>query len=482
MNKTPETAPTLSCIDKTVPVDVTDTQMCDMLKTVVNQTDVRIKNYQQERVIKNLPEIGSKLKDRFLLVEVLGEGGMGVVYKARDIRKDETHDNEPFVAIKVLAKELQQKKILVIALQRETKKAQKLAHPNIITVYDFDRDDENVFMTMEYLEGETLGDILKKSRQKPIEQKLALSIIEQMGRALSYAHKRGIVHSDLKPGNVFVTKSGVVKVLDFGIARAAIHPEQQHVEADMFDASDLQALTPVYASKEMLEGENPDPRDDIYGLAVVACQLLTGEHPYNRFSAKKAHSAGLKPLYINKLPRPIRNALAHALEFDRDKRTESAIQFLQELNLRPRVRKSKQRRVFEAVAFSLFLLLTIFITKMFLIEQPPPLVLEDTAAIADPDARQRVENLLEIAEVHTLVNRLMEPPGSSAYYAYQQVLELQHNNRLAHQGLRNIADHYEEMARESLASGDTEKALQLLDKGLVAFPDHEGLVRLRNEI
>ena len=485
---TTEPALTETDIDKTLKVDITVTQQRDfsapdLQKTVVNQTDTRIKNIKRSPHSEKKPlKIGSKLKDRFLLLEVLGEGGMGVVYKARDFRKDETHDNEPFVAIKVLTKELQQQKILVIALQRETKKAQKLAHPNIITVYDFDRDGDNVFMTMEYLEGETLDAIIKRASKQDIDQKLALSIIEQMGRALAYAHKRGIVHSDLKPGNVFVTRSGVVKVLDFGIARAAALPGHQVAEDDVFDASDLQALTPVYASKEMLEGQASDPRDDIYGMAVVACQLLTGEHPFNRFSASKAHSVGFKPLYINKLPRKTRNALMHALEFDREKRTPSATQFLQELDLRPRSKKSRTRRFIEVAVFLIVMLVTVYGTRHYLGGKTPPLVLQETAAISDPALRQKVENLLEIAEVHTLVNRLMDPPGSSAYYAYRQVLELHKNNKAAYEGLRKIADHYEKLARQDFMDGNPERALQLVDKGLIALPAHEGLLKFRKEL
>ncbi len=473
-------APTL--IQKTVQVDPTVTQQKTRIKTQSDDSQTILSREGKKRKARNILEIGSKLKDRFILVEELGRGGMGVVYKARDYRKEETLDNEPFVAIKVLSKEFQEIKMSVIALQRETKKAQKLAHPNIITVFDFDRDGENVFMTMEYLEGQPLDAIIKKTPGKSVDQKLALSIIEQMGRALSYAHKGGIVHSDLKPGNVFLTKSGVVKVLDFGIARAAKMDDPQHKQDKVFDAGDFQALTPVYASKEMLEGKDPDPRDDIYGLAIVASLLLTGHHPFHRFPATKAHAAGFKPHHIDKLPRAIRNALIHALEFEREKRTASASEFLQELNLRPRRKKSLKRRLFEIGLISLVMLITIFSVRQLSNGEQPVTILEDTTAISDADIRQKVENLLEIADVHIMVNRLMDPPGSSALYAYQQVLELHNNNKQAIEGLRKIADHYEKIARESFNNGDYERALQLVEKGLIAFPSHEGLDNLRTVI
>jgi hypothetical protein len=217
-------------------------------------------------------------------------------------------------------------------------------------------------------------------------------------------------------------------------------------------------------------------------MAVVACQLLTGQHPFNRFSAKKAHSIGLKPLFIDKLPRSLRMALSHALEFDREKRTPNATQFLQELKLRPRRRKSLKRRMLEGAIFTVIAAVGIYAYTEYLIEKKPELVLEDTVAIVNKDVRTRVENLLEIAEVHTMVNRLMEPPGSSAFYAYQQVLELHPENRTAHEGLRYIADHYEKKARESLAEGAQQRALQLTENGLVAFPEHQGLEAIKREL
>ncbi len=161
--------------------------------------------------------VGSILKDRFVLEKVLGQGGMGIVYKALDRRKEETKDREPYTAVKVLSSDFQNHPSSIIALQREAKKAQKLAHPNIVTVYDFDRDQNNVFMTMEYLEGEPLDKLIKRIRISPksLEKDKALSYIEQMIKSLAYAHEQLIVHSDFKPGNVFITKSDVANFLDF---------------------------------------------------------------------------------------------------------------------------------------------------------------------------------------------------------------------------------------------------------------------------
>src|SRR5262249_41367216 len=139
-----------------------------------------------------------------------------------------------------------------VALQREARKCQSLAHPNIVTVYDFDRDGPFIYMTMEYLVGSPLKNIIKSHDLKQMATDQILRMIEMIGAALSYAHENGIVHSDLKPANIFVTKSGRVKVIDFGIARAVARADYSTVaDKTVFDAGKLRALTLPYASVDM---------------------------------------------------------------------------------------------------------------------------------------------------------------------------------------------------------------------------------------
>lgn len=170
--------------------------------------------------------VGVVLKDRFVLKEVLGKGGMGAVFKALDLRKVEANDREAFVALKVLNQDFRDNPVSFMALQRETKRAQTLSHPNIITVYDFDRDGDHVFMTMEHLQGRPLNTLIRDLLSVGMPFKKAWPLIQGMGAALAYAHRKNIVHSDFKPGNVFVTGENEVKVLDFGIATAIARPGQ----------------------------------------------------------------------------------------------------------------------------------------------------------------------------------------------------------------------------------------------------------------
>ncbi len=273
-------------------------------------------------------EPGMVLKGRFVLEELIGRGGMGEVYKARDMRKEEAQDRNPWVAIKILNESFKSHPESLKALQRESRKAQKLAHPNIVNVHDFDRDGANVFMTMEFLEGEPLDHVTKQNRGRGMPEGEALKIIRDMGRALAHAHSHGIVHSDFKPGNAFLTKEGITKVFDFGIARASTHAGKAQGETTVFDAGDLGALTPAYASYEMLEGDEPDARDDIYALACVAYELFVGRHPFNKVPANQALEKGMVPERIRSLSRSQWKALARGLAFRREKRSASVAEFL----------------------------------------------------------------------------------------------------------------------------------------------------------
>ncbi|MGA7801904.1 MAG: serine/threonine-protein kinase, partial [Gammaproteobacteria bacterium] len=259
------------------------------------------------------PRVGMTLKNRFVLESVVGRGGMGVVFKARDLRKEEAQDRNPYLAVKVLNEEFKRHPDSLKALQRESRKAQNLAHPNIVTVYDFDRDGATVYMTMEYLEGEPLDRLIKRDWPQGMPLKEALPIIEGMGQALAYAHQKGVVHSDFKPGNVFLTPDGTVKVFDFGIAQATKHAGTDAGEQTLFDAGTLGALTPSYASVEMLEGGEPDPRDDIYALACASYQLLTGRHPFDKRPATDARDRKLSPRPVAGLSRRQWRALAQGL-------------------------------------------------------------------------------------------------------------------------------------------------------------------------
>ncbi|WP_444940195.1 bifunctional serine/threonine-protein kinase/formylglycine-generating enzyme family protein [Microbulbifer sp. ZKSA004] len=271
------------------------------------------------------------IKGRFELDKLLGVGGMGAVYKALDRRKLEASDSEPYVAIKLLNDDFQKHPDAFISLQREARKSQTLAHPNIVTVYDFDRDGDRVFMTMEFLEGAPLDKLLRDHADVGLEPERARSVFWDISQALIYAHSHKIVHSDFKPGNIFVTNKKGAKVFDFGIARAVSEGgiANKAGETTVFDAGTLGALTPAYASLEMLKGAEPAPSDDVFALGCVAYELFCGRHPYDKTPADKAMEQGLRPKRIKGLNRRQWRALESALELKRENRTSTVEKFVQ---------------------------------------------------------------------------------------------------------------------------------------------------------
>lgn len=278
--------------------------------------------------------VGDTLNGRFVLEECLGVGGMGTVYKALDLRKLEASDRKPYIAIKVLNLQFSGHPKSLMALQREARKAQTLAHRNIVTVYDFDRDGPTVFLTMEYLSGKSLNRVLRAPDFAGLPYAKALPIIVGMGRALAYAHERGFVHCDFKPANVFLTDRGEVKVIDFGIARGFQQPTDD-ADQTVFDPGSLGGMTPAYASPEMFEHREPDPRDDIYALACVTYELLTGRHPYERMSANQARASHMKPPQPKGLGRNQWKTLRQALSLDRATRTPTVKRFLEGMGAEP---------------------------------------------------------------------------------------------------------------------------------------------------
>jgi len=404
---------------------------------------------------------GDILKDRFILEEVIGTGGMSVVFKARDIRKEEAKDQNPHVAMKVLGHEFKEHTESFMVLQRETQKAQKLAHPNIVTVYDFDRDGDTIYMTMECLHGKSLDQVIREHPQGMMMEE-ATPIISGMSLALAYAHKKDIIHSDFKPGNVFITDDGIIKVLDFGIARA------KNVSGD-FDAGQLGALTPTYASCEMFDGVAPDPKDDIYALACISYELLTGKHPFNRMPANQAREQGLEPKRIVNLSRRRWLALRRGLMFSPDSRTATVEEFLQGIC---------PGRLSMGLRISLGLVLLMAISTGYFyyqMSQAPEFPIIELSV----EEQFKIDDYLETAELYMELGQLATPPGDSAFDLYDAVLAIDLTNQVALDGKEKIAQRYFSLAKDAFDSGDIKSTLSYVDTGLQVQPSHEGLIALK---
>ncbi len=266
---------------------------------------------------------------RFVLEAKVGDGGMSSVFKA----KDTAAYGEPTVAIKILSPQFSQHPNAFVAIQRETAKSRQLIKcPNIISVYDGGIDGAHAYMWMDFIEGTALDHLLVE-RHAPLPPDEALLIIRGMANGLSFAHAQNIIHADFKPGNVMLTQNPVtdasqVKIIDFGISRAF---QRDDGENTIFDPGLLKAFTPAYASPEMLEQLDPDPRDDVYALACISYEILTGEHPFDRTRATEARFQKMRVNNHDALSGAQFKALRRALAFDRAARTPSVDQFLADL-------------------------------------------------------------------------------------------------------------------------------------------------------
>ena len=202
-------------------------------------------------------------------------------------------------------------------LEAEARKAQSLAHPNIGTVYDFDRDGAEIFIVMELLTGRPLSRLLTSSVGQPLPGAEIAGVLRGLCAGLSHAHQRGVVHSDLKPGNIFVSPENEVKIIDFGLATA--------VQTSL--PKEVAGLTVTYASPEMFEDAPRDPRDDIFALGCIAYQLLTGVHPFRLKPINEAVEQGIRPEPIGDIDRDAWRAIDRALAFEREARLETVDAF-----------------------------------------------------------------------------------------------------------------------------------------------------------
>ena len=277
--------------------------------------------------------VGDLLRDRFEIVGRASGGSMGVVYKAIDRRLAEAEGGHPFVAIKVLAEEYAQHPGAMRALQQEAAKGRYLNHPNIVRFLDLDRSGDRVFLVMEWLDGRALSEVLAERPGTGLPREEAFNIIERIGAALSHAHRMGVTHADVKPGNIMVLADGTTKLLDFGIARV------RGGSGVGFDSSFLQAATPAYASPQVLAGGVARPVDDVFSLACVAYRLLSGYRVFRDSTALEAQERGESARSAGAIDRKVWRALEAALQLDAEQRTASIDQFLRTLGLGARERR-----------------------------------------------------------------------------------------------------------------------------------------------
>jgi serine/threonine-protein kinase len=268
-------------------------------------------------------EIGTVLGD-YEIVGLIGSGGMGTVYRVRHGISDRAE------AMKVLLANLRTSPELGERFLREIKIQASLSHPNIASLYTVQRYGDQLLMFMELVEGESLHDRMQRGG---IELPEALSYARQILSALGYAHQRGVIHRDVKPRNILLTRNGVVKLTDFGIATSR---EEKQITRPGVAVGSL-----LYMSPEQVKGQRGDARSDLYSTGLLLYEITTGQHPVHADSDYAIMAAQLlevprPPIELRPtLPPSLSQAIMKALEKDPDKRFQNADDFRAALECRP---------------------------------------------------------------------------------------------------------------------------------------------------
>ena len=458
-----------------------------------------IRSVEADVVLK----VGSLVGGRYELLTQLGSGGMGKVFKARDRLREEAQDRDTDIALKILSDEFKDHPDSMIAMQREVKRAQTLSHPNVINVHDFFRDGPHLYLTMELLEGKPLDEKLRAEYWGGLPFDEAWPIIKGVGSALQYGHKKGIVHSDIKPANIFICDDGSVKVLDLGIARPIPLANVPESEQTSFDPGKrLGSLTPAYASLEMWYQDTPDPRDDIYALACVAYMLLTGIHPFKGKSAKKALDQELVPKKIDSISRGQWSAITGGLEFHRSNRIKSVDHFLDLFDPKSVVRK--KRRVAAVAVILVLIVLSPFALDYYELGveqramddrgrmQTPNQASPAERPVLTPAQQDEIDGLIRLAEIRMEaisdqasaedIAYLLSLGPNNVVHLVETVLQIDPGYEAALELRQRAYDLYVAKARELAGEENFQQAITLTRNAEAVIPNTPTVLRLQRSI
>ncbi len=428
-------------------------------------------------------EPGDTLSGRFEIVALVHSGGMGHIYKAVDNRRHRGGSGQIHVAIKMIRRTVAPQRDVRLALEREAARARTLSHPNIISIFDFDEHDGQFFLVMEWLEGESVNALLKRTRGKTLAPEFAWSIVEGTAAAVQHAHLHNVVHADINPSNIFVTKTDEIKLLDFGVAR--------YLDDTGSSASKRFAwVTKTYASPDVLSGSLPVFADDIFSLGCVAYRLLSGEHPFGGSASLVAKHLGMEVRPVSGLAASDWGILSRALSYARSDRPATVGAFLRHdsstVGLGDEGPWSGRQRmlwpVIAAAAASAIIAGGWWFSQGETQNEPP-----SDAATTQPDelatvdtiaasARSAVDTLLSSAAQAMEMQRFIRPEDSSARVLYREVLSIEAANPSALRGLRTISDEFVRQANEALRAGDPVRASAALATAAETDPENPAIM------
>ena len=271
-------------------------------------------------------ELPKVLGGRYLAERLLGVGGMGAVYRARDLLREQFGDPEPYIALKTLSDDFAEYPDAHALLYTEFALTARLSHRHVVRLYGFDvdADSQRAFITLELLKGPTLDQLLSE-RPDGLAWDELCEIAVPLIEALAYSHSRGVIHGDLKPSNVILAEDGL-RLFDYGLGQPL---EGVLKNLPRLSRNRFKAWTTRYAAPELLDGAEPSEASDVYALGCLLYEMASGRHPFRRLSAKQAKAMALD----KELRRPPNLAygwptLRAALAFDANKRTAHLTQLL----------------------------------------------------------------------------------------------------------------------------------------------------------
>jgi len=292
-----------------------DLKFCKECATPLSgDPEISVSHTKTLETVKDELTTGSVFAGRYQIIEELGKGGMGRVYKALDTKIDEK------IALKLIKPEIATDKRTIERFSNELKYARKIRHKNVCHMYDLGEEKGNHYITMEFVEGEDLKSMIRMSGQ--LSTGMTIKVANQICEGLSEAHKLGMIHRDLKPGNVMIDKDGNARIMDFGLVRS--------LEAKSITGAGVMIGTPEYMSPEQVEGKEIDKRSDLYSLGAALYEMVTGQVPFEGdtpFTIGVKHKSEIpqEPKKINEqIPDDLNLLIMKCLEKDKDNRYQSA--------------------------------------------------------------------------------------------------------------------------------------------------------------
>jgi len=371
---------------------------------------------------------GTIFAGRYQVIEELGKGGMGKVYKVLDTKIKEK------IALKLIRAEVASNKECIERFSNELKLARKIGHRNVCRMFDLGEDKGTYFITMEYVPGQNLKGLIRQSKQLAIGT--AITIAKQICQGLAEAHRLGIIHRDLKPSNIFIDNEGNVRIMDFGIACS--------LQAKRITGDGIMIGTPEYMSPEQVEGKDVDPKSDIYSLGIILYEMVTGRVPFEgdtpfTIGMKHKGETARNPKEFNaQIPDDFSRMIMKCLEKDRAKRYQIADDVLSELTkiedgltttARPAapqktkfraVRGFPWRRPF--IIAGVLLLLIAAVAAVLIVAGRGPETIDSLAVLyfesttASPEARELGDGITE-----SLINKLQDLPSLKKVIASSSV-------------------------------------------------------------